>query len=183
MIRNCVFQFFFSLSIGSTSFIPVSQFVNLVLSRIDYCNFLLAGLPDKAIACLQRVQNAAARLTLRRGRLTSSSGLLKELRWPQVKQRILFKTATKAFRCRSPSLLRQMYLSSLLSSPPTHPLVLSDPPIQLLFPFLAFACPHTARGFLFFGPDHPELPSLNVTSLASVSTFKSKHLLGSAFPQ
>ena len=43
------------------------------LSRIDYYNYKLAGLPDKTIAPLWRVQNAAARFTLRKGRSTSTS--------------------------------------------------------------------------------------------------------------
>jgi hypothetical protein len=34
----------------------------LVLSRLDYCNAVLAGLPASTLAPLQRVQNAAARL-------------------------------------------------------------------------------------------------------------------------
>ncbi|KAK0150929.1 hypothetical protein N1851_007967 [Merluccius polli] len=34
----------------------------LVLSRLDYCNSLLAGLPASAIKPLQRIQTAAARL-------------------------------------------------------------------------------------------------------------------------
>ena len=36
----------------------------LVLSRLDYCNAVLAGLPDATLAPLQRVLNAAARLVL-----------------------------------------------------------------------------------------------------------------------
>ena len=36
-----------------------------VLSRLDYCNAVLAGLPKVTIAPLQRAQNAAARLILR----------------------------------------------------------------------------------------------------------------------
>ena len=35
-----------------------------VLSRLDYCNSLLAELPAVTLAPLQRVQNAAARLVL-----------------------------------------------------------------------------------------------------------------------
>ena len=36
-----------------------------VLSRLDYCNAILAGLPKVTIAPLQRAQNAVARLILR----------------------------------------------------------------------------------------------------------------------
>ena len=38
---------------------------SLVLSRLDYCNVVLAGLPASTIDPLQRVLNAAARLVLR----------------------------------------------------------------------------------------------------------------------
>jgi len=34
----------------------------LVISKIDYCNSVLASLPQSTIAPLQRVQNTAARL-------------------------------------------------------------------------------------------------------------------------
>ena len=36
--------------------------VSLVLSRIDYCNSHLAGLPQSVVSKLQRVQSCAARL-------------------------------------------------------------------------------------------------------------------------
>jgi len=35
-----------------------------ILSRLDYCNAVLAGLPRSTLDPLQRVQNAAARLVL-----------------------------------------------------------------------------------------------------------------------
>ena len=36
----------------------------LVLSRLDYCNAVLTGLPDSTLAPLQRVLHAAARVVM-----------------------------------------------------------------------------------------------------------------------
>jgi hypothetical protein len=63
----------------------------LVFSRLDYCNAVLAGLPASALAPLQRVLHAAARLVngLRpRDHVTSA---LKELHWLPIVQRIEYK--------------------------------------------------------------------------------------------
>ena len=48
-----------------------------ILSRLYYCNFLLVfGLPDHKLAKLQRIQNSAARLILRKPQLESATPLV-----------------------------------------------------------------------------------------------------------
>ena len=45
-------------------------------SRLDYCNSLLAGIPDNKLNKLKRIQNHAARLVLRKSRHASATALL-----------------------------------------------------------------------------------------------------------
>ena len=58
-----------------------------VLSRLDYCNAVLAGLPKVTIAPLQRAQNAAARLAPHDHVTTA----LRHLHWLPVQYRITYK--------------------------------------------------------------------------------------------
>jgi len=65
---------------------------NFVISRIDYCNSLLTGLPNYALDRLQHVMNAAARKLCSAGKYSHIIGLLRDrLHWLPVAQRIQFK--------------------------------------------------------------------------------------------
>ena len=84
----------------------------MVISRLDYCNSVFIGLPADQIARLQRVQNNAARLVLKKRRRDHVTPLLKELHWLPVKFCCQYKIATLAYHHFEGSL--PPYLSSSL---------------------------------------------------------------------
>ena len=57
---------------------------SFLLSRLDYCNSLLAGLPENRLDRLQRVQNNAACLVLGRQGQDHAKPLLRSLHWLPV---------------------------------------------------------------------------------------------------
>ena len=90
--------------------------VSLILSKLDYCNALLYDILDNHLTRLQRIQNSAARLVLRRDKRSSASDLLKTLHWLPVRARIEYKLSTICFKCLSPqSDAAPSYLSLLLN--------------------------------------------------------------------
>ncbi len=84
----------------------------LVISRLDYCNALLAGLPSCTIKLLQMIQNAAARLVFNEPKRAYVTPLFISLHWLPVAARIQFKTLMLAYRTTTGS--ASTYFHSLL---------------------------------------------------------------------
>ncbi len=84
----------------------------LVISRLDYCNALLAGLPSNSIKPLQMIQNAAARLVFNEPKRAHVTPLFVFLHWLPVAARIQFKTLMLAYRTATGS--APTYFHSLL---------------------------------------------------------------------
>ncbi len=84
----------------------------LVISSLDYCNDLLAGLPSNTIKPLQMIQNAAARLASNEPKGAHVTPLFVSLHWLPVAGRIQFKTLMLAYRTATGS--ATTYFHSLL---------------------------------------------------------------------
>ena len=90
----------------------IAQLVStLILSRLDYWNPTLSGFPSSSLNRLQKVQNNASWLVLRKRKSDHVTPLQDKLHWLPVEARIHNKIATLAFRHFENSL--PPYLSEL----------------------------------------------------------------------
>ena len=69
-----------------------------ILSRLDYCNSLLAGYPQTVIKPLQQVRNSAAKLIPKSRTAEHAKPLLKQLHWLHLEQRIKYKIACLCYQ-------------------------------------------------------------------------------------
>ena len=89
----------------------------VVLSRLGYCNSLLAGCPKYLLSELQKVQNIAARLIFRTSRSARVTPMRHSLHWLPVEQRIEYKLSLLCFKIiliRLPSTFQNFFTFTLL---------------------------------------------------------------------
>ena len=85
--------------------------LGLVISHLDYCNFILVGLTDVSINQMQRVQNLAAKVILEKSKMDSASECLSALHWLPIRSRINNKILTLVHKCimgRAPEYLQNL---------------------------------------------------------------------------
>jgi hypothetical protein len=85
-----------------------------VISKIDYCNSLLHGLPQRQLDKLQRVMNTAARVISRTRKYEHITPVLFKLHWLPVPERIIFKILLLTFKALHG--MAPVYLTELLTS-------------------------------------------------------------------
>ncbi len=82
-----------------------------ISSRMDYCNTLLAGLPECVLQKVQYLQNSAARLLSGTGKYDHITPVLRSLHWLPVRYRIDFKVLLltyKALHGKAPQYISDM---------------------------------------------------------------------------
>ena len=65
--------------------------LTFVISRLNYCNAILEGLPQSTMAPFQRVQNAAVMIVKRVGSRYHITEARRNLHWLSIKYRVIYK--------------------------------------------------------------------------------------------
>ena len=143
-----------------------------VLSKLDYCNSLLAGLPQKSLDRLQHIQNNAARLVCKARKFDHVSPLLHSLHWLPISNRIDYKLSTLTFSSISGS--GPAYLQDLIDiyTPSRHLRSSSDDRI-LRVPQSIKKKTYGKRSFSFQAPIKWNQLPRNIRHSNSLTSFKS----------
>ena len=145
--------------------------VSLVLSRIDYCNSLLAGFPQSLVSKLQRVKSSVACLVVRVLPQVYITPILRHLHWLPVRARISHKTACLCFKAITSS--TSAYLSDLLHLYSPSRSLRSSTDTRLLKMPCDKCQTKGDRAFSCFGPSVWNSLPLHIRNASTIETFKS----------
>ena len=100
-MRTCfaILRWIWSVHRSLTQDALVTLLRALVISKVDHCNSILAGISGVLISQLQSVLNAAARLIFAARKSDRITPLLEALHWLKVPERIRFRLCVLAYRC------------------------------------------------------------------------------------
>lgn len=182
LCKNMYFQLYKISTIRNilTEEVTKKLITTLVLSKLDYCNSLLAGLPNDKLQRLQLVQNNAARLVKRVKKYDHITPVLKDLHWLPVKQRIIYKICVICFKCLNE--MAPYYLK--LKRHTSRRQLRSSTDTTLLTTTHAKYKKYGERSFYFIGPHMWNALPKHIREAETLDIFKKRlkhHLFMSAF--
>ena len=140
-------------------------------SKLDYCNSLIANLPEKSISSLRKVQNTAVRIITRCDIKDKITPHLKELHWLPIHLRIEYKISLFTFKILNG--LAPQYLCTLLNFKTTPHSLRSESKKELVIP-RARTTSYGDRAFSVIAPKlWNELPE-DIRDETLLKSFKSK---------
>jgi hypothetical protein len=170
------------------SAVPTATFhslvVALVMSRLDYGNGVLIGLPTHLVRRLQSVQNAAARLIFRLRRFDHITDALVSLHWLRVPERVVYKIAVLTFKVLHS--IAPEYLGPVVrvADLPGRQTLRSASTNRLVVPPFKLST-IGSRAFPVAGPQVWNSLPENITSAPSLATFRRRlktHLFNRSHP-
>ena len=153
LVRSCFYRRIKSIRRSLPTFTAIQLVNSFVISRVEYCNSLLAGLPKYQLDRIQSVLNVAARLIFGWGRYENVTPLLRDrLHWLRVPQRVEFKRCLLVYKALAPAYITEYCVNintnerrSSLTSPHRTVWWFLDPPKRsglenVPFPWMVKVC-------------------------------------------
>ena len=162
-----------------------------VVSRLDYCNGIYAGLPKKHFDRLQSVFNAASRLIFGASRSSHITPLIRDkLHWLQCKERVQFKLCVivfKALHGMAPSYITELCIpetrntrhASLRSAATLEATRLAEPKRSIKTKF-------GERAFAYSGPASWNALPAEIRQITNIEPFKKQlktHFFRISYPE